>query len=155
MKKTILDRGGAGFIGINIIDLLLTEEDNFTIIDNFDQFHYISLKRENIKGPIEHDSNWQCDVNIQDKEVLDEAIPNNTDVIEHLAPKAGVRLTYQDSIAYLEVNVAGSQKILKVARLNKNKKFILASSSSVYSKNPNLPWKRDNLELQLISPYDK
>jgi UDP-glucuronate 4-epimerase len=55
-----LDRGGAGFIGSHIIDLLLIEEHNVTIIDNFDQFHDISIKRENIKGHIEHES--KCNV---------------------------------------------------------------------------------------------
>jgi UDP-glucuronate 4-epimerase len=95
----------------------------------------------------------QCEVNIQDKEALDEPSPNNTDVIEHLAAKAGVRLSIQDSIAYQKVNVAGSQNMLEVARLNENKKFIFASSRSVYGKNPNIPWEQDNLVLQLISHY--
>ncbi|MBD3614979.1 MAG: GDP-mannose 4,6-dehydratase [Gracilimonas sp.] len=149
----IVVTGGAGFIGSHLVDRLLKEGHTVTNIDNFDPFYDESIKRENIKGHLEYDSYTLHEVDIRDKEALDKAISDDTDVIVHLAAKAGVRPSIADPIAYQEVNVAGTQNILEVAREKDIKQFVFASSSSVYGKNPNVPWKEDDAVLQPISPY--
>lgn len=145
--------GGAGFIGSHLIDRLLIEGHYVTNIDNFDPFYDESIKRENIKKHLEYDAYTLHEVDIRDKEALDKAISDDTDVIVHLAAKAGVRPSIADPIAYQEVNVAGTQNMLEVAREKDIKQFVFASSSSVYGKNPNVPWKEDDAVLQPISPY--
>jgi len=95
----IVVTGGAGFIGSHLIDRLLSEGHTVTNIDNFDPFYDESIKRENIKGHLEYDSYTLHEVDIRDKEALDKTIPNDTDVILHLAAKAGVRPSIQDPIA--------------------------------------------------------
>ncbi|MGN8224832.1 NAD-dependent epimerase/dehydratase family protein [Gracilimonas sp. BCB1] len=152
-KKNIVVTGGAGFIGSHLIDRLLTEGNTITNIDNFDPFYDETIKRKNIKGHLEYDTYSLHEVDIRDKEALDEAISNTADVIVHLAAKAGVRPSIADPIAYQEVNVAGTQNMLEVAREKDIKQFVFASSSSVYGKNPNVPWKEDDAVLQPISPY--
>lgn len=152
-KLNIVVTGGAGFIGSHLIDRLLKEGHTVTNIDNFDPFYDESIKRENIKGHLEYDTYTLHEVDIRDKEALGKAIPNDTDVIVHLAAKAGVRPSIADPIAYQEVNVAGTQNMLEVAREKDIKQFVFASSSSVYGKNPNVPWKEDDAVLQPISPY--
>lgn len=149
----IVVTGGAGFIGSHLIDRLLKEGHTVANIDNFDPFYDESIKRENIKGHLKYDSYTLHEVDIRDKEALDKAIQDNTDVIVHLAAKAGVRPSIADPIAYQEVNVAGTQNILEEARKKEIKQFVFASSSSVYGKNPNVPWKEDDAVLQPISPY--
>ncbi|MBO6622622.1 MAG: GDP-mannose 4,6-dehydratase [Balneola sp.] len=149
----ILVTGGAGFIGSHLIDRLLEEGHEVTNIDNFDGFYSESIKRRNIEGHLKYDNYKICEIDIRDKKGLDEAIPSNIDVIVHLAAKAGVRPSIEDPIAYQEVNVTGTQNMLEVAREKKIKQFVFASSSSVYGKNPNVPWKEDDLVLQPISPY--
>jgi len=153
MPKKIIVTGGAGFIGSHLIDRLLKEGHTVTNIDNFDPFYDESIKRENIKGHLEYDSYTLHETDICDKEALDQAIPDNTDVIVHLAAKAGVRPSIEDPISYQEVNVTGTQNMLEVAREKEIKQFVFASSSSVYGKNPNVPWKEDDAVLQPISPY--
>lgn len=148
--KNIVVTGGAGFIGSHLIDVLLKEGHNVTNVDNFDPFYDESIKRENIKGHLEYDSYTLHEVDIRDKKTLDKAIPNDTDVIVHLAAKAGVRPSIADPIAYQEVNVAGTQNMLEVAREKDIKQFLFASSSSVYGKNPNVPWKED-AEIEKVS----
>ena len=145
--------GGAGFIGSHLIDRLLKQGHSVTNIDNFDPFYDESIKRQNIKGHLESDSYALHEVDIRDKAALNEAIPDDTDVIVHLAAKAGVRPSIQDPISYQEVNVAGTQNMLEVAREKDIKQFVFASSSSVYGKNPNVPWREDDAVLQPISPY--
>ena len=151
--KNIVVTGGAGFIGSHLIDRLLKEGHTVTNTDNFDPFYDESIKRENIKGHLEYDTYTIHEVDIRDKGALDKAIPDDTDVIVHLAAKAGVRPSIQDPISYQEVNVAGTQNILEVAREKDIKQFVFASSSSVYGKNPNVPWREDDAVLQPISPY--
>lgn len=152
-KLNIVVTGGAGFIGSHLIDRLLDEGHNVTNIDNFDPFYDQSIKSENIKGHFEYDTYTLHELDIRDKEVLYKAIPYETDVIVHLAAKAGVRPSIADPIAYQEVNVAGTQNMLEIAREKDIKQFVFASSSSVYGKNPSVPWKEDDTVLQPISPY--
>tara|TARA_X000000950_G_C13816446_1_gene620034 strand:+ start:155 stop:1117 length:963 start_codon:yes stop_codon:yes gene_type:complete len=149
----IIVTGGAGFIGSHIIDRLLAEGHTVTNIDNFDPFYDERIKLENIRGHLEYDSYTLYEVDIRNKDSLDKVIANDTDVIVHLAAKAGVRPSIIDPIAYQEVNVAGTQNMLEVAREKNIKQFIFASSSSVYGKNPNVPWSEDDRVLQPISPY--
>lgn len=152
-KLNIVVTGGAGFIGSHLIDRLLSDSHNVTNIDNFDPFYDGGIKRENIKGHLEYFNYFLHEVDIRDKEALDKAIPDGSDVIVHLAAKAGVRPSIADPIAYQEVNVTGTQNMLEVAREKNIKQFIFASSSSVYGKNPNVPWSEDDRVLQPISPY--
>ena len=152
-KLNIVVTGGAGFIGSHLIDRLLKEGHIVVNIDNFDSFYDESIKRENIKGHLEYQTYTLREVDIRDKEALEEAIPDDTDVVVHLAAKAGVRPSIEDPVVYQEVNVAGTQNMLEVAREKDIKQFIFASSSSVYGKNPNVPWKEDDAVLQPISPY--
>lgn len=149
----IVVTGGAGFIGSHLIDRLLEEGHTIINIDNFDSFYDEKVKRENIKGHLGYDTYTLQEVDIRNKEALDNAIPNDVDVIVHLAAKAGVRPSIENPIAYQETNVAGTQNILEVAREKKIKQFVFASSSSVYGKNPNVPWKEADAVLQPISPY--
>ena len=149
----IIVTGGAGFIGSHLIDRLLKDGHSITNIDNFDPFYDESIKRDNIKGHLQFDSYTLHEVDIRNKEALDKVISGDTDVIVHLAAKAGVRPSIADPISYQEVNVAGTQNMLEVAREKRIQQFVFASSSSVYGKNPNVPWKEDDAVLQPISPY--
>lgn len=152
-RLNIVVTGGAGFIGSHLIDRLLAKGHRVTNIDNFDPFYHESVKRQNIKDHLGYDAYSLNETDIRDKEGLDKAISDNTDVIVHLAARAGVRPSIADPIAYQEVNLAGTQNILEVAREKDIKQFVFASSSSVYGKNLNVPWKEDDTVLQPISPY--
>lgn len=152
-KLNIVVTGGAGFIGSHLIDRLLAEGHNVTNIDNFDPFYDDSIKRENIKGHLEFDTYTLHEVDIRHKEMLDKVILDETDVIVHLAAKAGVRPSIADPIAYQEVNVSGTQNLLELAKSKKIKQFVFASSSSVYGVNPRVPWNVTDKDLMPISPY--
>ena len=150
-KLNIVVTGGAGFIGSHLIDRLLAEGHNVTNIDNFDPFYDDSIKRENIKGHLEFDTYTLHEVDIRHKEMLDKVILDETDVIVHLAAKAGVRPSIVDPIAYQEVNVSGTQNLLELAKSKKIKQFVFASSSSVYGVNPRVPWNVTDKDLMPIS----
>ncbi len=149
----IVITGGAGFIGSHLIDRLLSEGETIINIDNFDSFYAEDVKRKNIKNHFNYEHYNLHEIDIRDKSALDEVITNDVDVIIHLAAKAGVRPSIKDPVLYQEVNVTGTQNLLEVAREKEIKQFVFASSSSVYGKNPNVPWREEDAVLQPISPY--
>lgn len=149
----IVVTGGAGFIGSHLIDTLLERGDEVINIDNFDPFYSEGTKRDNIKSHFHYKGYTFENVDIRDKDRLSIVIPEDTEVIVHLAAKAGVRPSILDPISYQEVNVRGTQNLLEVAKEKNIKQFVFASSSSVYGKNPNVPWSENDRVLEPISPY--
>lgn len=150
----IIVTGGAGFIGSNLIEQLLLDSNNIvTCIDNFDNFYSKELKKNNLKSALKNPRFTFFEIDIRDAESLNKKLISNYDVIIHLAAKAGVRPSIEDPIEYQSVNVIGTQTLLEFARKKEIKKFIFASSSSVYGVNSNYPWKESDSDLKPISPY--
>lgn len=154
-QKHYLVTGGAGFIGSHLIRELLKEEDiKITCIDNFDPFYRRQLKLLNLADIDTHHNFFLLDVNLDTATLqqLHDAVSQPVDAIIHLAAKAGVRPSIIDPIGYQQTNIIGTQKLLDFAVQKKVKKFVFASSSSVYGINENLPWNEEE-KLLPISPY--
>jgi UDP-glucuronate 4-epimerase len=152
MKRALIT-GGAGFIGSHVVDLLLGEGWEVTVVDNFDPFYDPRIKRQNIARHLSHPNYRLVEVDIRDLEVLRKYLAGEYDVIVHLAAKAGVRSSVLDPVSYYEVNVRGTLNLLELAKEWGVKQFVFASSSSVYGANPNLPWREDDPLLLPVSPY--
>ena len=157
MPRRVWVTGGAGFIGSHLVDRLINEGGHeVTVLDNFDPFYDRSIKESNLEQVSGSKDVRLLEADLLDqglKEVLlgsDGAVP---DVIVHMAAKAGVRPSILDPLAYHRVNVTGTLKLLELARELKVPHFILASSSSVYGEDPNVPWKERDIGLVPISPY--
>lgn len=148
----VLVTGGAGFIGSHLVDTLLKDGRTVTVLDNFDAFYPRALKEQNIAGHRAHGRWTLVEADIRDRAALD-ALPQDIDVVVHLAAKAGVRPSIQDPLSYQAVNVAGTQNLLEFARTRGIPQFVFASSSSVYGVNPRVPWSEEDHVLQPISPY--
>lgn len=151
--KHALVTGGAGFIGSHLVDKLLAEGWQVTVVDNFDPFYDPAVKRRNIAPHLDYSNYRLIKADIRDLETLHAELSGEYDVIVHLAAKAGVRPSIQDPIGYQTVNVGGTQNLLELAKEWGVKQFVFASSSSVYGINPNVPWREDDPVLLPISPY--
>ena len=149
----VLVTGGAGFIGSHVVDSLLADGEDVTVLDNFDSFYDRHVKERNIK---EHRTNPRyrlIEADLRDAESLTRQLTGPFDVILHLAAMAGVRPSIERPLTYQDVNVRGTQNLLEIAARQKIPHFVFASSSSVYGVNPRVPWSEDDFVLQPISPY--
>ena len=134
--------GGAGFIGINLVDRLIKDGHKVLVLDNLS-----TGKKENINEIadfVEFDisKNWdELGITIE-----------KVDVVFHLAAKARVQPSIENPIEFNDVNVVGMLNLLQFCVDNNVKRFIYSSSSSVYGEVKELPTKEDT-ELNPMSPY--
>lgn len=153
--KSILVTGGAGFIGSNLIDSLYAKKRSLhiTCLDNFDSFYNPKIKKDNIKTHLKNPNFKLVEGDIRNINWLKNKLSKRYDVIIHLAAKVGVLPSLQKPQDYTDVNVVGTQKLLEFAKETFCKKFIFASSSSVYGVNPKVPWNEKESVPMPISPY--
>lgn len=155
MKHYIVT-GGAGFIGSNLVRTLFSKEPGvkITCIDNFDPFYPAEIKQFNIRDFKDNPAFRlvEADLARTSAQALADLVPEKTDVIVHLAAKAGVRPSIENPLSYQQANVIGLQNMLEFAKLKDITQFVFASSSSVYGINDHYPWKEEET-LMPISPY--
>jgi len=135
--------GGAGFVGNNIVKLLVSKGHNVVVIDNLH-----TGKKENLQEVIEKIEFHNID--IRDFLKL-EFILKNVDGIFHEAALTIVQESFQKEKEYFDVNVKGTENIFKIAKKFK-KKVVYASSSSIYGDTKEIPIK-ENFERKPINPY--
>jgi UDP-glucuronate 4-epimerase len=151
--KTILVTGGAGFIGSNLCEKLLSKGFYIINLDNFNNFYDPLIKRANIKNAGMSSDYKLIEGDINDCNLLLEVFKSfDIDVVVHLAAMAGVRQSLGNPQEYIDVDIKGTVNLLEFCKKFKTKKFIFASSSSVYGKNESPFKETDSIELQ-ISPY--
>lgn len=173
---TYLVTGGSGFIGSHLVESLLKNGHSVINVDNFDDFYDYKIKIQNTLESIgkSHDfifneknfdiqqltndtksENYQLFYqDIRDKEGLKKIFENHKiDLVIHLAALAGVRPSIEKPLEYEEVNIKGTMNLWELCKEFNIKKFVNASSSSVYGNNDKTPFnEKDNVE-KPISPY--
>lgn len=140
--------GGAGFIGSNIVEELLKRGETVRVLDNFS-----TGKRENLNFTINYPPP-NCEIiegDIRDFENVNKAV-DGIDIILHQAALPSVPRSIKDPITINEVNVGGTLNLLKAALEKGVKRFVYASSSSVYGDSPTLP-KNEDMIPNPLSPY--
>jgi UDP-glucuronate 4-epimerase len=159
----ILVTGGAGFIGSHLCEALLRRGHRIAIIDDLNDFYSPVLKRMNvdviqggvIQGVLPGSGAVEFHLlDICDREgVLKVAESFQPNAIIHLAARAGVRPSLAEPFLYERVNVHGTLVMLEAARIAGAKKFVFASSSSVYGVTTEVPFREDDASVLPISPY--
>ena len=146
--------GGAGFIGSNLADDLLSKGHSVICIDNLDDFYNPEIKKSNISEALQSHQYSFYQGDIRDNEILEKIFSeNNIEMVLHLAARAGVRPSIQNPELYFDVNVNGTLKLLEAMRKYSVYKMVFASSSSVYGNNKKIPFsEEDNVDFP-ISPY--
>jgi len=150
----ILITGGAGFIGSHVTERMLDDGNEVIGLDNFNDYYDPRIKRKNIQQIIDHPKYRLIEADILDLASLKELFDDNEfDVIVHLAARAGVRPSIQQPLLYEKVNVQGTMHLLEMCKAHNVKKFVFASSSSVYGANKKVPFHESDPVDNPISPY--
>ncbi len=175
--KTYLVTGGAGFIGSHLIKKLLEQGNRVINVDNFNEYYDYNIKVKNVlnstgkqvsdnsdeirveelrdlKKTVDFENYTLEIVDITNMSILEEVFQKNKiDTVIHLAAMAGVRPSIENPLLYEKVNVRGTMNILELMKKYNIKKFVCASSSSVYGNNEKVPFSEtDNVD-KAISPY--
>lgn len=139
--------GCAGFIGSTLTDQLLADGNDVIGIDSVTDYYARSIKMKNIAGALQNPR-----FQFLQNDILSLTSFPEVDVVYHLAAQAGVRDSWgQDFPGYSRNNIDATQHLLEFYKDRNLKKFVYASSSSVYGDVP-LPMKED-MRLQPVSPY--
>lgn len=146
MKSLIT--GCAGFIGSHLTDNLLQEGHEVTGIDCFTDYYSRQVKENNIKNALNHENFTLIEEDIVDLPEFPEV-----DYIFHQAAQAGVRASWGKSFdIYTRYNLLATQKLLEYYKDCEIKKFVYASSSSIYGNVDELPIREDTPK-NPYSPY--
>src|SRR6185436_16278847 len=153
--KNFLITGGAGFIGSNLVDRLLsTEVEHITVVDDFNNFYDPQVKRSNISSHLVDSRYRLAELDIRNHDGLANIFADKQfDCIVHLPARAGVRPSLSEPRLYNETNISGTLNLLELARHHNIKQFVFGSSSSVYGINAKVPFSEDDPIRQPISPY--
>ena len=142
MKKAIVT-GGAGFIGSNLVDKLIEQGVEVTILDNLS-----TGKEENINPKAKF---INCDISTSSETDMLFYI-NVADVVFHLAALARVQPSIEDPISFNEVNVKGTLNVLLAAHKAKVKRVVYSASSSCYGDATKFPTPEEH-STNPLSPY--
>ncbi len=144
--SVFLVTGGAGFIGSNLCEAILDLGYKVKCLDDLS-----TGKRENIDLFIDNPNYSFIKGDIKELDVCMKAC-ENVDYVLNQAAWGSVPRSIEMPLFYCANNITGTLNMLEAARQNKVKKFVYASSSSVYGDEPNLP-KKEGREGNLLSPY--
>ncbi|WP_432770546.1 MAG: SDR family NAD(P)-dependent oxidoreductase [Sphingopyxis sp.] len=141
MPRKIFVTGTAGFIGFHLAKLLLDEGFEVVGFDGLTDYYDVRLKQRRHQMLLQHARFRAVEAMLEDQQAIDEAIDAfEPDVIVHLAAQAGVRYSLEEPKAYLEANVIGTFHVMEAARRHAVDHLLMASTSSVYGGNEDMPF---------------
>lgn len=140
----ILVTGTAGFIGFHLSKLLLSQGHEVIGYDAMTDYYDVRIKERRHQMLLQN-KGFSCVIGqLEDMEKLQKLAQENTpDVIVHLAAQAGVRYSLENPRAYIESNIVGTFNIMEIAREFQVQHLLMASTSSVYGANTDMPFGED------------
>jgi UDP-glucuronate 4-epimerase len=150
----VLITGGAGFIGSHLSERLLRDGLQVSILDDLNDFYPPALKLQNLEAIRQIGSVRFQHGDIRDpaavEKFMDLAAP---DIVVHLAARAGVRPSLEEPLLYEQTNVLGTLTLLEACRRRGIRKFVFASSSSIYGVANRVPFSEDDQTNLPVSVY--
>ena len=137
----VLVTGSAGFIGFHLCRLLLAEGAQVQGYDGMTDYYDVALKRRR-HGILSESPGFNvAEGLLEDQARLDGVADGfGPDIIVHLAAQAGVRYSIDNPRAYLDANIIGTFHVMEAARRHKVRHLMMASTSSVYGANTDMPY---------------
>ena len=140
--RTAMVTGAAGFIGYFTCLRLLKDGFRVIGIDSLSDYYDPELKRRRQQALLQHQSFSVVNEPIETPGLLADLFAKHTpDIVVHLAAQAGVRYSIDNPRSYLESNLVGTFELLEAARWNPPQHMLLASTSSAYGANTEMPYR--------------
>lgn len=158
-NSTLLVTGAAGFIGSNLVRLLLRDYPGATIVgvDNMNDYYDVRLKEERLRKLQSMSADGRFVFvrgDIADKDLIQQLFADHQpDIVVNLAAQAGVRYSITNPDAYIQSNLIGFYNILEACRHHPVQHLVYASSSSVYGSNTKIPYSTDDKVDNPVSLY--
>jgi len=157
MGQHVLVTGAAGFIGSHTCVALLARGDRVTGLDNFDPYYDPLRKRANVAELASEAPGAPFELvegDLRDRALVGRLFAERRfDAVVHLAAMAGVRASVADPVTYYDVNLGGTLALLDAAREHGCKRFVFASTSSVYGATKRVPFHEDDPADRPLAPY--
>ncbi len=143
--------GVAGFIGSHLAERLLDDGNEVIGVDSFSDYYPRERKEANLRRARRHPHFRLIEADLSTMDLS--PILDGVEYVFHQAAQAGVRASWGDRFAiYTRDNVLATQRLLEAARRSTPRRFVYASSSSVYGNTPDLPMRETSLP-RPVSPY--
>jgi UDP-glucuronate 4-epimerase len=147
--------GAAGFIANNVARQLLADGHTVVGVDNINDAYDPRLKTWRLQQIQDHPKFTFCQIDICDRPALSAVWESSGpfDAVINLAARAGVRQSVENPWIYFDTNTTGTLNLLELCRQSDTRKFVIASSSSLYGTLNSLPYSEDDNTDHPISPY--
>ena len=137
----IIVTGSSGFIGMSLCIRLLKLRHEVVGIDNMNNYYDVNLKKKRLEELKKFKNFKFIKVDIKNKQLLENKLKRfKPEIIINLAAQAGVRYSIKHPQNYVDSNITGFLNILEIAKKNKVKHLVYASSSSIYGDNNKFPF---------------
>ncbi len=149
--RTAFITGTGGFIGFHLAELLLQEGWSVASLDGMTDYYDVRLKERRLDMLCQHPNFSFTRAMLEDNDAVQRAISETSpDVIVHLAAQAGVRYSLENPRAYIDANIVGTFNVMEAARSVSVKHLLMASTSSAYGANTEMPFaERQKADTQL------
>jgi UDP-glucuronate 4-epimerase len=145
--------GAAGFIGARTSELLIKDGHTVIGIDNMNDAYDLRMKEYRL-GKLQATPGFTFHkLDISDKSIIDRLKGYEFEGLINLAAWAGVRASVKNPWIYVESNVLGTLNMLELCRQTGTRKFIVASTSSIYGENPPYPTPESASSSEPLQPY--
>lgn len=145
--------GAAGFIGARTAELLIKDGHTVVGIDNINEAYDLHMKHYRLNRLQAMDGFTFRKLDISDKSIIEELNQEKLDGVINMAAWAGVRASVKNPWIYVESNMTGTLNMLELCRQTGTKKFVTASTSSIYGANPPYPTPESASSSEPLQPY--
>jgi UDP-glucuronate 4-epimerase len=145
--------GAAGFIGARTSEILIQDGHTVTGIDNMNDAYDVRMKEYRLRRLQAMKGFTFHKLDISEKATIEPFKGQKFDGVINLAARAGVRFSVDDPWTFVQSNVIGTLNMLELCKQTGTKKFILASTSSIYGEDPPYPTPESASSSEPLQPY--